>query len=370
MMKRLFYLMLGLVVLAGCHKGGSGDPVEPEEEVLTLDEHRFEVLADGETISVQVVSNVEYTVTIPDAFRPWLSEESSKVSKTHVFAVSVNDEPKVREGYVLFSGGSLKDTVFITQRPVAKDFTETVSGVSLEMVYVQGGTFQMGASEDDDEAFDWEKPDHEVTLSDYYIGKYEVTQGLWERVMGTTIEEQRDKAIEYWNEDLDLYGKGSENPMYYVSWNEAQEFCTKLSQLTGKKYVLPTEAQWEYAARGGAKSQGYKYSGGNDIDEVAWYWGNSAEKYSTSPVGLKKANELGIYDMTGNVWEWCSDWYSSNYYANSPQTDPVGPETGSYRVYRGGSWDIHAQYCRVSFRGDRSPYFRNKGLGFRVALLP
>ena len=165
----------------------------------------------------------------------------------------------------------------------------------------------------------------------------------------------------------DLRGVRDDYPMYYVSWNEAQKFVSKLSELTGKKYVLPTEAQWEYAARGGVKSRGYKYSGSNTIDGVAWYWGNSEEKYSTSSVGTKLPNELGIYDMSGNVCEWCSDWYSD--YSDVSQTDPTGPSSGSCRVVRGGSWDYIAGDCRVSFRSDGYPDTRYSILGFRVALV-
>ena len=153
-----------------------------------------------------------------------------------------------------------------------------------------------------------------------------------------------------------------------MNWEEAQEFCTKLSELTGRKYALPTEAQWEYAARGGEKSQGYKYSGGNDIDEVAWYRGNSEEKYSTSPVGTKKANELGIYDMSGNVYEWCSDWYGG--YSSEAQSNPTGPESGSNRVLRGGSWGSNAGDCRVSFRYNNFPSYRGYNFGFRLVILP
>lgn len=251
---------------------------------------------------------------------------------------------------------------------IGKDYEEkAVSGLSFEMVYVQGGTFRMGAAEDDEEAYDREKPSHSVTLSDYYIGKHEVTQGLWKAVMGTTIEEQRDKAEEYWNESCELYGIGNNYPMYYVSWNEAQEFVRKLSELTGKKYVLPTEAQWEYAARGGAKSKGYKYSGSNTISDVAWY-GEDYNTGSTHLVGKKLSNELGIYDMSGNVGEWCSDWFHSNYYANSPQTNPTGSASGSLRVYRGGSWDSDGGSCRVSIRDGGGPDGRYINLGFRVAL--
>lgn len=250
---------------------------------------------------------------------------------------------------------------------IGKNYTENaVSGLSFDMVYVQGGTFSMGATaEQGDDAYDSEKPVHQVTLSDYYIGKYEVTQGVWEKVMGTTLEEQQEKASEYWGESVELYGVGADYPMYYVSWEEAREFVKKLSALTGKNYVLPTEAQWEYAARGGVKSKGYKYSGSNTLDDVAWYWDNSGEL--THPVGTKSPNELGLYDMSGNVWEWCSDKYGS--YGNESQVDPVGSATGSLRVLRGGSWDYGARCCRVSFRYFNSPGNRFNYLGFRVALL-
>ncbi len=160
-----------------------------------------------------------------------------------------------------------------------EDYTETAFGISLEMVYVKGGTFEMGATaEQGDDAEDEERPVRTVRLDSYYIGKYEVTQAQWKAVMGTTLKEQSNKAGS--NEikvvfGHDVNGEGDNYPMYYVSWEEAQTFCQKLSEKTGKKYVLPTEAQWEYAARGGNKSQHYKYAGSNDIDEVAWYWNNS-----------------------------------------------------------------------------------------------
>ncbi len=246
---------------------------------------------------------------------------------------------------------------------IGEDFTEKVSGVEIEMIYVKGGTFRMGATEEQgDDAYDYEKPVHSVTLSDYYIGKFEVTQELWEKVMGTTIQQQRDKA----NKDWSLCGVGSDYPMYYVNWHEAQEFCTKLSQLTGRKYALPTEAQWEYAARGGVKSRGYKYSGSNTIGNVAWYSDNSSS--STHPVATKQPNELGLYDMSGNVWEWCSDW--KDYYSSESQSNPTGPSTGSYRVLRGGSWCHDARLCRVSYRNINFPSRRHGSYGFRVVLLP
>ena len=226
--------------------------------------------------------------------------------------------------------------------------TFTVNGVSFEMIAVKGGMFTMGCtSEQGGDCDSDEKPSHSVTLSDYYIGKFEVTQKLWKAVMGSTPS----------------YYKGDDLPVEAVSWNECQEFVRKLSQLTGQNFRLPTEAEWEYAARGGNKSNGYKYSGSNSIDNVAWYISNSGSK--THQVGTKAPNELGIYDMSGNVWEWCQDWYGS--YSSGSQTNPTGPSSGSGRVSSGGSWYNDAWSCRVSLRSNRSPDGRYYDLGFRLA---
>ncbi|MDD6900411.1 MAG: SUMF1/EgtB/PvdO family nonheme iron enzyme [bacterium] len=237
--------------------------------------------------------------------------------------------------------------------------TFTVNGVSFEMVKVEGGVFTMGAtSEQGGDAANYEKPTHKVTLSSYYIGKTEVTQELWEAVMGKSVSQIASENR------LSTYGVGSKNPMYYISWNDCQEFVTKLNELTGKKFRLPTEAEWEYAARGGNKSKGYKYSGSNTIDDVAWYTDNSNS--TTQPVGTKAPNELGIYDMSGNVWEWCNDWKGD--YSSSSQYNPTGPNSGSCRVYRGGTWSNTAWSCRVSNRNDGTPSLRYNSLGLRLAL--
>ena len=156
--------------------------------------------------------------------------------------------------------------------------------------------------------------------------------------------------------------KGDNLPVESVSWNDVQQFIKKLNQKTGKHYRLPTEAEWEYAARGGAKSRGYKYSGSNTIDNVAWY--SNSKPHS---VGTKQANELGIYDMTGNVWEWCNDWYSSSYYDSSPQNNPLGASSGSRRVSRGGGWGSNAFYCRSAFRSNSSLIYSSYYIGFRLA---
>lgn len=242
----------------------------------------------------------------------------------------------------------------------------SVNGVSFTMILVEGGTFTMGAtSEQGSDCYDNEKPAHSVTLSDYYIGQTEVTQALWKAVMGSTVYQQRDKADKSWP----IRGEGDNYPMYYISWNECQEFVNKLnsllsSQLGGKRFALPTEAQWEYAARGGRKSNGYKYSGSNTIDYVAWYTDNDNSSSATHPVATKSANELGIYDMSGNVWEWCQDWYGS--YSSASQTNPTGASSGSNRVKRGGSWGCSASYCRVSYRIYNSPASRYSDLGLRL----
>ena len=234
-----------------------------------------------------------------------------------------------------------------------------IDALANDMVKVQGGTFQMGAASGDAEARDNEKPRHSVTLSDFYICKYEVTQELWQAVMGSTPTEHGGWTAEK--------GKGDKYPAYNIIWNDCQTFIQKLNAKTGLKFRLLTEAEWEYAARGGNKSKGYTYSGGNALDEVAWYKDNSN---NTNHVVMQKtANELGLYDMTGNVWEWCSDWYGATYYTESAgASNPIGPSTGSNRVIRGGGWSTVASLCRVSGRGGSTPDYRYNGIGFRLAL--
>jgi formylglycine-generating enzyme required for sulfatase activity len=234
----------------------------------------------------------------------------------------------------------------------------------MKMIWVEGGDFLMGCtSEQGGDCGSDEQNVRRVTVDGYYIGMLEVTQEQWEKVMGTSVTQQRNKANSSWS----MAGVGPTYPMYYVSWEEAMEFCRLLSQKTGKTYTLPTEAQWEYAARGGKNPDGTKYSGSNMIDVVGWYSDNSGS--STHPCGTKRANSLGIYDMLGNVWEWCKDWYSSSY-VSYDTNNPAGPSSGSNRVGRGGSWGASASSCRVANRGSYSPGDRNSYLGFRVVLLP
>ena len=232
---------------------------------------------------------------------------------------------------------------------VTKNFT--VRGVSFTMVAVAGGTFNMGS--DDREVWFWKKTAHSVTLGDYYIGETEVTQALWQAVMGNNPS----------------FFKGSNNPVECVSYNNCKDFINKLNTLlagqlpAGRKFRLPTEAEWEFAARGGnkGKNNNYKYSGSNSIDAVAWYRDNSNKQ--THPVKQKQPNELGIYDMTGNVWEWCNDWYEN--YPTVSRTNPQGPSSGSYRVLRGGSWHGGAVDC--SDRNNNIPENCSNNFGLRLA---
>ena len=229
--------------------------------------------------------------------------------------------------------------------------TIRVNGVSFKMIKVEGGTFTMGATpEQGSDAEEFEYPAHQVTLSSFSIGETEVTQALWKAVMGNNPSSFKI--------DDNL-------PVEWVSWQDCQEFITKLNQMTGKQFRLPTEAEWEYAARGGNKSKGYKYSGSNDVNEVAWYWMNCGS--ITHPVGTKKANELGVYDMSGNVQEWCNDFWSD--YTEEAQTNPTGPTTGVVRVVRGGGWgNSDPASCRVSFRDNEYPVYSSTSRGLRLAM--
>ncbi len=234
-------------------------------------------------------------------------------------------------------------------------------------IFIKGGTFLMGSPDDEKDAYTSEKPQHAVKVSGYYVSKTPVTQKQWHDIMGSNPSHFKDC---------------DDCPVENVSWDDAQKYINKLNAKTGMKFRLPTEAEWEYAACGGHKSSfereigdihigKYKYAGSNNLDEVGWYHDNSKSK--THPVARKKPNELGLYDMSGNVWEWCSDWYGEKYYDECKERgvreNPVGLETGSYRVLRGGGWFGYAQYCRCAFRYDYFPAYRDD-IGFRLVFFP
>ena len=228
-----------------------------------------------------------------------------------------------------------------------KKQTFTVNGVSFDMVEVEGGTFTMGCTSSGCSIN--ERPPHSVTLSGFCMGEYEVTQRLWEAVMGAPF-----------SSDF----KGGDLPVDMVGWDSCQVFIERLNSITGKAFRLPTEAEWEYAARGGNRSKGHEYSGSNHLSHVGWFFDNSEGK--TRAVGGKAPNELGLHDMSGNVWEWCSDWYGA--YTPAAKTDPTGPEEGSDCLLRGGSWGSYAHSCRVVFRHGYCPDYRDHDIGFRLVL--
>ncbi len=243
----------------------------------------------------------------------------------------------------LFS--QVNDSTKKSEKEILKEFQNN-------MILVKGGQFYMGCTgEQISDCSDSEKPYHKVEVSSFSLSKYEVTQELYSEVMGNNPSSEKNC---------------SHCPVEQVSWQDAQSFITKLNALTGKRYRLPTESEWEYAARGGDKSLEFKFPGSNNIDEIAWYDSNSNN--TTHPVGQKRANENGLYDMAGNVWELCSDWYDANYYAGMPYIDPKGPTDGTMRVIRGGAWSYEVMDCRVSSRFYFEPKDRDVNIGFRLAL--
>ena len=262
----------------------------------------------------------------------------------------VKDGYKKWSGSVYISAGDEKhisaDLKSERSRHQAGD-TWTDPETGMEFVWVPGGCYQMGCGSWTDSCDDDEKPVHEVCVDGFWISKYEVTQGEWEQIMGNNPSH---------------FDNGDNYPVEEVSWNDCQDFIDNLNSESSKTFRLPTEAEWEYAARSGGKQQ--KYAGGGDVDSVAWYGGNSGDQ--THEVGTKAPNDLGIYDMSGNVWEWCSDWYSSDYYSNSPKNNPQGPSSGSYRVGRGGGWDSVAEYVRAVIRVYGVPSYTYVGIGLRL----
>ncbi len=244
-------------------------------------------------------------------------------------------------------GTSATAPIAVKKQKTYDDEAYTDPETNMEFIPVTGGCYQMGDTFGDGSSD--EKPAHEVCVDDYYIGKFEVTQGQWRTIRG--------------NNPSSFSDCGDNCPVEEVSWNDIQDYIRILNQRTGKTYRLPTEAEWEYAARSGGKSE--KYSGGNDLDSVAWYESNAGSQ--THPVGQKQPNGLGIYDMSGNVWEWCQDWYDENYYKSNPKDNPQGPSSGSVRVLRGGSWGYHATYSRAAFRSWFTPDLRSYNVGFRLA---
>ena len=299
------------------------------QTTLPVGQHSYIVFCDGYDSEE---GTVKLKASTPSNLQITLSKEATATQQSTVSQSTVTQEP-------------------LAQTPVTNvDYISipVKNGISIDMVRVEAGMFTMGATPEMKAPYDMEKPTHQVTLTnDYYISKYEVTQALWQAVMDSNPSEFKGESL----------------PVENVSWDDCQEFISKLNRITGKTFRLPTEAEWEFAARGGKKSRGYQYSGSNNISDVAWYEDNSDNK--THAVGSKQSNELGIYDMSGNVWEWCQDWYER--YNSSSQVNPIGA-SGSYRVYRGGGWSNTARDCRSSCRSGSTPVYRDYDLGLRLIL--
>ena len=234
-----------------------------------------------------------------------------------------------------------------------------------DMIFVKGGTFKMGSND----GYADEAPVHSVTLSDFYIGKYEVTVAQYRQFCSATNHRFPGLPDDDWyaeHENAAQWQWNDTYPIVNISYFDAIAYCQWLSELTGEHYTLPTEAQWEYAARGGNKSKNYKYAGSNDIDEVAWYDETTRERGPRS-VGRLKPNELGIYDMSGNAWEWCLDYWGN--YSAKAQKDPTGPAQGGYKVIRGGSWYYVDDMAKLTSRDGPKPDKPNFNYGFRVVKL-
>ncbi len=300
------------------------------QTTLPVGQHSFVVACDGYESEE---GTVKLKASTPSNLQITLTKEATAIQQSTI------SQPVVAQQPVVQAPIANRDHISI---PV-KD------GISIDMVRVEAGTFTMGATSEMKDSYDSEKPAHQVTLTnDYYIGKYEVTQALWQAVMGNNPSEF----------------KGDNLPVENVSWNDCQKFISKLNLITGKTFRLPTEAEWEYAARGGKKSRGYQYSGSNNLSDVAWYYKNSGIK--THAVGTKQANELGIYDMSGNVSEWCQDRYGD--YSKSSQTNPKGSTSGALRVLRGGCYSYYSDFCCPLSRGFDTHSTCESGNGLRLAI--
>lgn len=376
---RICYLCFSIFILSACSSGGDLDDLLNKQTANTTNsddnnnnnqntaanneisasEASLSFTADGGSKSISVTSNFSWeTISKPS----WITISPSSGSKgTTNLTVTASKSASTtsRAGTISFGKSSSATTSISVSQAAASSGgsgsgrTYTVNGVSFKMISVEGGMFTMGGTtEQGEDSYYDEKPVHSVMLDDFSIGETEVTNELWVAVMG---------SLPYGTMDA----RNKKRPVNCVNWDASQEFIRKLNSITGENFRLPTEAEWEYAARGGKKSKGYRYAGSNTISDVAWYVDNSGG--DSHDVATKKANELGLYDMSGNVDEWCYDWYGT--YSSETQKNPSGPYTGTKRVFRSGYYHDSARTCRVSRRLCYDPsYTSDTRFGLRLAL--
>ena len=337
------------------HLGKSDvDVKKVKEEIKALEKDGLQLYADQQRVLDEIISKkkligeVNQTCPVCGTSNEIRALYCPTCGWTYVpFQSKKMDEKRLATAKKLWESRGKSDVV-IEEVP-SYTLPQPIMELIHDMVRVEGGTFTMGGTrEQGEDAFEDESPTHKVTLSTYSIGRYPVTQDQWEAVMGSNPS----------------HFKGEKLPVESVSWFDCQDFAQKLSDMTGRRFRLPTEAEWEYAARGGKKGKRYKYSGGNILNQVGWYNENSGGV--SHEVGKKSPNELGIYDMSGNIWEWVQDWKGD--YTKNDQINPKGPETGIERVCRGGGWNREIDRARVSYRGDDQATLRYCSLGLRIAL--
>lgn len=324
-------MCLSLIALMTISCGSSNTFMEEPEKLNVQQRYLIgDVNNDGQVNVADITDLIDYLLIVQGSDKRYDVNDDGRVS--------IEDVSYLID--LLFEGDTNNDGIY------------TVNGVEFKMIYVEGGSYMMGAKITELGSRTFEKPQHQVILSNYKIGETEVTQELWQAVMGTNPSH---------------FKTSPQHPVEYVDWYDCQEFIAKLNELTGKKFRLPTEAEWEYAARGGETwfTNYYRFSGSDTCRLVGWYSTTAGE--TTHPVKQLLPNALGTYDMTGNVCEWVNDWYA-RYTDDEYQVDPQGPETGNYKVYRFGSWYNNAVENRVSYRYMREPEFKTHYLGLRLAL--
>jgi sulfatase modifying factor 1 len=306
----------------------ASDPVK--EQLLSTQRAQSRDAEQQREASASGKKVIDQTQDVPDKDQPGSPHHETQVTVAGTVAQTVEIHQDAPEDN---TGGSLAET-----------YTEPISG--MEFILVRGGCYQMGSN-----LTAFEGPVHEVCVDDFYLAKYEMTQTQWTKILGRHFS----------------YFKGNLRPVERTTWDDTQSFIRQLNNRSGLEYRLPTEAEWEYAARGGGEDK--LYAGASDEESLprfAWHVVNS--KRQTHMVGMKKPNSIGLHDMSGNVWEWCSDWYDDSYYANSPRNNPQGPDTGTYRVIRGGEWELPAGLTRTTYREAAKPHIRRNDIGFRLAL--